>query len=81
MRFRPAGFAGVDHIHPRQDEWFEVVEGRAAFRVNGRETILGPGETIDVRAGTPHTFWNAGDDEMRVIFEFCPALEPTERQR
>jgi len=32
-----------------------------------------------VPAGTKHTFRNAGDDEMRVVFEFRPAPESTER--
>jgi mannose-6-phosphate isomerase-like protein (cupin superfamily) len=77
--FPPGGFAGVEHIHPHQDEHFEVLAGRAAFQVDGREQVLGAGETIDVPAGTRHTFANAGDEEMRVVFEFRPALDSTER--
>lgn len=77
--FPPGGFAGVEHIHPHQDEHFEVLAGRAAFQVDGRERVLGAGETIDVPAATKHTFRNAGDDEMRVLFEFRPALDSTER--
>lgn len=76
--FPPGGFAGVEHVHPRQDEHFEVLAGRAAFRVEGREVVLGAGETIDVPAGTRHTFANGGDEEMRVLFEFRPALECTD---
>ena len=76
--FPPGGFAGVEHIHPHQDERFEVLAGRAAFQVDGREQVLGAGDTIDVPAGTRHTFGNAGDDEMRVLFEFRPALDSTE---
>ena len=77
--FPPGGFAGVAHIHPHQDEHFEVLAGRATFQVDGREQVLGAGETIDVPAGTRHTFGNAGDDEMRVLFEFRPALDSTDR--
>lgn len=77
--FPPGGFAGVEHIHRHQDERFEVLAGRAAFQVDGRERVLGAGETIDVPAGTTHTFGNAGDDEMRVVFEFRPALDSTDR--
>lgn len=77
--FSPGGFAGVEHIHPHQDERFEVHAGRAAFRVDGEEVMLGAGQTIDVPARTKHTFWNAGDDEMRVTFEFRPAPKSTER--
>lgn len=77
--FPPGGFAGVEHIHPLQDEHFEVLAGRAVFHVDGRELVLGAGETIDVPAGTRHTFANAGDEEMRVLFEFRPALDCTDR--
>lgn len=77
--FPPGGFAGVQHVHPHQDEHFEVLAGRAEFRVDGESRVLAAGETIDVPAGTSHTFSNAGDDEMRVTFEFRPGLESTER--
>lgn len=69
----------MEHIHPHQDEHFEVLAGRAAFQIDGREQVLGAGETIDVPVGTTHTFRNAGDEEMRVLFEFRPALDSTER--
>lgn len=77
--FPPGGFAGVEHIHPHQDEHFEVLAGRAAFHVEGQRQVLGAGETIDVPAGTRHTFANAGQDEMRVLAEFRPGLPNTER--
>ena len=41
--------------------------------------MLGAGQTIEVPAGTRHTFRNAGDDEMRVVFEFRPAPASTPR--
>lgn len=77
--FPPGGFAGVQHIHPHQDEHFEVLAGLAAFDVNGQRHVLGAGETIDVPAGTRHTFANGGEDEMRVMAEFRPGLESTDR--
>jgi hypothetical protein len=60
-------------------ERFEVLAGHAAFDVDGAPQILGPGNTIDVLRGTEHTFANAGEDEMRVRFEFRPALTSTDR--
>lgn len=77
--FPPGGFAGVEHVHPQQHEHFEVLSGRATFVVEGAERVLGAGETIEVPAGTPHTFRNAGDEEMCVSAEFRPAPESTER--
>jgi mannose-6-phosphate isomerase-like protein (cupin superfamily) len=77
--FPPGGLAGVTHIHPHQDEHFEVLAGRAAFEVDGTRHVLGPGGTIEVPKGTKHTFANAGQEEMRVRFSFRPALTGTER--
>jgi quercetin dioxygenase-like cupin family protein len=77
--FPPGGFAGAPHIHPDQDERFEVLAGEAGFDVDGHRQVLGPGETLDLPRGTKHTFANAGQDEMRVRFEFRPALPSTER--
>jgi hypothetical protein len=79
MHFPARGFAGVMHIHPHQDERFEVLAGQAQFLVDGERRVLGAGESIDVPAGTAHTFANGGPDEMRVIGEFRPGLDCTER--
>jgi quercetin dioxygenase-like cupin family protein len=77
--FAPGGFAGVAHVHPHQDERFVVLAGVAAFDIDGAHHVLGAGDTIDVPRGTKHTFANAGADEMRVRFEFRPALTSTDR--
>src|SRR2546422_11622590 len=77
--FPAGGFAGVEHVHPRQDEHFEVLAGQGAFRIEGGERVLSAGQTVEVPAGTKHTLSNAGDGEMRVLFEFRPAPEATER--
>lgn len=77
--FPPGGFAGVPHIHPHQDEHFEVLAGRAAFDIDGERRVLGAGATIDVPRGTPHTFANTGREQMRVQCEFRPTADSTER--
>jgi quercetin dioxygenase-like cupin family protein len=65
-----AGAAGPpEHIHPEQEERFAVTAGAARFRVGGRVMVLGPGESASVPAGTPHTFTNAGDGELRMTLE------------
>ncbi len=64
--FPPGGFAGVSHIHPHQDERFEVLAGQAAFDIDGVRQVLDAGNTIEVPRGTKHTFANAGADEMSV---------------
>ncbi len=71
---QPHGFVAAAHLHPSQKERFEILEGTIGFRV-GKETVTaGPGERLTVPAGTPHTFWNAGDGEARFRCTITPAL-------
>jgi quercetin dioxygenase-like cupin family protein len=72
---RPDGFVAAAHVHPHQTERFEVVEGRLGLRAGEKELLLGPGGVATVARGTPHRFWNAGDDEARFFCEVRPALE------
>jgi mannose-6-phosphate isomerase-like protein (cupin superfamily) len=72
---QPDGFVAAAHVHPKQEERFEVLSGTLALKVAGEEIIAGPGETWTVPAGTPHRFWNAGDVEVRFRCEVRPALQ------
>jgi len=58
----PAGgrVPGWRHVHPLQEERFEVVEGTMRFRLGRERVTAGPGEVIVVPAGVPQDFANAG---------------------
>ena len=71
---QPGGFVAAEHIHPLQEERFEVISGTLRGRVAGKEFTGGPGEKVVVPAGTPHVWWNSGDAEMHVLAEVRPAL-------
>jgi quercetin dioxygenase-like cupin family protein len=64
-----------EHVHPRQQERFEVISGSLGVRINGREQVLRAGENVAVPPGTPHTIWNAGEGEAHVRVAFQPALQ------
>src|SRR5688572_24383071 len=72
--FAPGGFVPAAHLHPLQEERFEVLSGSPRFRIGEEERAAVPGETLAVPAGVPHTWWNAGEDETRVIVQVRPAL-------
>ena len=67
------GQRAAPHVHPKMEERFEVVSGRAGIVVDGDEHVLGPGETLAVAPGTPHVAWNASEGETRMRLEFRPA--------
>jgi quercetin dioxygenase-like cupin family protein len=70
----PDWTTGPDHVHPRQEERFEVLSGRLGLRVGGVERVHSTGDVIVAPAGAPHAAWNAGDDEVHVLVDFRPAL-------
>lgn len=62
------------HVHYRQDESFTVLSGKMGYQCPGEEKkFAGPGETILFKAGTPHKFWNAGQDLLRCTGYISPA--------
>jgi quercetin dioxygenase-like cupin family protein len=72
---RPHGFVAAAHVHPHQTERFEVLDGLLGLRVGDKELVARPGDVAVVAPGTPHRFWNAGEDEARFLCEVRPALE------
>ena len=63
---RPRGFVAQPHVHPRQTERLEVIEGAMSFTMNGQTRVLGPGEWVETPPGTPHRHVAAGDGPGRV---------------
>ncbi|HZO61683.1 MAG TPA: cupin domain-containing protein [Gaiellaceae bacterium] len=71
---RPHGFVAAAHVHPSQEERFEILRGSVGFRIGRQKIVAGPGQRLTVPAGTRHTFWNAGETEAQFVCEVRPAL-------
>jgi quercetin dioxygenase-like cupin family protein len=73
----PAGrkVPGPLHVHPLQEERFEVVSGTMRFTMGREKIVAGPGEVVTVPAGVKHDFANAGDEDALVRVEIRPALQ------
>jgi quercetin dioxygenase-like cupin family protein len=78
LAFAPGGFVPAMHLHPGQEERFEVLAGSPRFHIGASERTGSPGETFVAAPGTPHRFWNAGPGEARVRIELRPALRMEE---
>jgi mannose-6-phosphate isomerase-like protein (cupin superfamily) len=72
---QPNGFVAAAHVHPTQEERFEILRGSVGFKIGRKKLVAGPGQRLTVPAGTPHKFWNAGDDEAHFVCEVRPALQ------
>jgi quercetin dioxygenase-like cupin family protein len=52
----PLGDSPPLHIHRSEDEIFYILEGDFRFQVNQTQQRGGPGDTLLVPQGTPHTY-------------------------
>ena len=53
------------HVHPTQEERYEVLSGTMTVTENGTEHILRPGDSHTVPPGVPHTYRVGGSDDLR----------------
>jgi mannose-6-phosphate isomerase-like protein (cupin superfamily) len=72
---QPNGFVAAAHLHPSQTERFSVIDGRLGMKAGRKKLLLERGDVAVVEPGTPHKFWNMGDEEVRFVCEVRPALQ------
>jgi mannose-6-phosphate isomerase-like protein (cupin superfamily) len=70
----PLGSPPPAHLHPAQDERFEVLEGRMRAKLDGEELEIAAGETLEVPAGSAHQMWNPAERPARVRWSTRPGL-------
>jgi quercetin dioxygenase-like cupin family protein len=70
---QPAAIGPPVHVHPNSDERFTVLAGSLDASMDGKAMRFGKGETFNVAAGVPHTWWNSSDGEAHVLVQFSPA--------
>jgi quercetin dioxygenase-like cupin family protein len=61
------------HIHSREDETFQVLEGEYEFTVDGKGFIAKKGTTIFAPRGIPHTYRYLGQTPGRFMCVITPA--------
>lgn len=71
---KPDGVMPFAHRHMRQTETFEVVAGEMTVRVDGRDVVVRPGETIVVPMGATHQPRCTSVDPLVARVTFRPAL-------
>lgn len=74
----PRGFAAAEHVHPKQEERFEILSGTLRYRVEGVEREAGAGEELIIPRGVTHVWENGSDEDLHMIIEFRPALRSEE---
>ena len=75
---QPDGRVPGGHVHPGQQESFEVLEGTVKFRKGLRTVVATAGDLVVVEPGTYHRFANAGQATAVVRCRVEPALRMEE---
>lgn len=75
VELEPRGNVLATHVHPHQEQRFEVIAGSVAFRNGRTKLVAGPGRRITIPAGVPHAAWNAGSDTATLVCEIRPARQ------
>ena len=68
----PRTLAAPTHTHEHEDEFSYVLAGRVTVQVGDEVIEAGPGELVAKPRGLPHAFWNAGDEEVRMLELISP---------
>jgi quercetin dioxygenase-like cupin family protein len=74
----PHGQVPGGHVHPVQEERFEVVSGTMRFRKGLKTVVATAGDVVVVPPGTYHRFTNGGDGPAVVRVQVTPALRMEE---
>lgn len=69
----PPGGGPPPHYHLNEDEWFLVLEGRAAFLKEGTWSEVPVGTAVFTPRGVVHSFKNAGDKPLRMLVHTAPS--------
>jgi quercetin dioxygenase-like cupin family protein len=68
----PAGTFVPPHIHPTQDEFIYLFEGRLDLVLDGRDYVATAGDLIRLPMQVPHGIFNKSDQTVKCLFTVSP---------
>ncbi|SEK88132.1 Cupin domain-containing protein [Bosea lupini] len=68
----PPGTFVPPHIHPTQDEFIYMLEGRLDLVLDGQESHALPGDLIKLPRNVPHGLFNKSDAPVKCLFWVAP---------
>jgi quercetin dioxygenase-like cupin family protein len=72
LHLRPGAAVVGEHLHPALHESFQVLEGRLGYKCGDQAGEAGPGDVLDIPAGTWHDWWHLGDGPTVCRVEVSP---------
>jgi quercetin dioxygenase-like cupin family protein len=68
----PVGTFVPPHIHPTQDEYIYMLEGRFDLMLGGEDVVAQAGDLIRMPKGMPHGIFNKTDQPVKCLFWVTP---------
>jgi quercetin dioxygenase-like cupin family protein len=68
----PAGTFVPPHIHPTQDEYIYLFEGKLDLVLDGRDYVAAAGDLIRLPMGVAHGIFNRSDQTAKCLFWVTP---------
>lgn len=78
VTYAPDSDLPPSHIHPSQDETFEILDGAVEFILDGVRSEHAAPAIVEVPAGTVHQLRNHTDQPATVLWSTRPALRTGE---
>jgi mannose-6-phosphate isomerase-like protein (cupin superfamily) len=69
------GLRVVPHIHPLQDETYEVISGNLTYLLDGVKHIAPAGTTVCLPRGVSHQHYSEGPEDAVTIQTMTPGLD------
>lgn len=68
----PPGTFVPPHVHPTQDEFIYMLEGRLDLVLDGQESFATAGDLIRLPRNQPHGLFNKSDTPVKCLFWVAP---------
>jgi quercetin dioxygenase-like cupin family protein len=78
VTYAPHSDLPPSHIHPAQDETFEILDGEVEFILDGVCSVHAAGAVVEVPSGMVHQLHNISDHPATVLWSTRPALRTGE---
>lgn len=75
VELTPEGAVPGMHVHPHQQEHFEILSGNVRFRSGLKKIDAKAGDVLVVEPGTAHKFKNNGEENAVMRVRVTPALD------
>ncbi|MBV9166465.1 MAG: cupin domain-containing protein [Solirubrobacterales bacterium] len=75
VELTPDGAVPGIHVHPHQEERFEILSGNVRFRKGWKKIDAKAGDVVVVEPGKAHKFENNGEEGAAMRVRVTPALE------